>query len=191
MTTADGHDVFLWISCTNLAAVLEFRRETPEPQGRELVAQVHVQRTIAAPPQQVFDWLLEPANLTVSPVFRKAGWAKDSSGPGVGAVREVIGIGYWGARTDHGLRRTPELLLYRRPLFPALATQWRHAHMHSVGRRHACRLGKRLHASGSLGRQGDRGSHLAADPLAYVPRDPRWLRQGVGELVGAARQRTL
>jgi Polyketide cyclase / dehydrase and lipid transport len=59
------------------------------------MAQVHVQRTIAAPPQQVFDWLLDPANLTVSPVFRKAGWAKDSSGPGVGAVREVIGIGYW------------------------------------------------------------------------------------------------
>jgi Polyketide cyclase / dehydrase and lipid transport len=95
MTTADGHDVFLRISLHEPGGGLEFRRETPEPQGRELVAQVHVQRTIAAPPQQVFDWLLDPVNLTASPVFRKAGWAKDSSGPGVGAVREVIGIGYW------------------------------------------------------------------------------------------------
>ena len=60
-----------------------------------LVAQVHVERTIAASPERVFDWLLDPANLTVSPVFRKAGWAKDSSGPGVGPVREVTGIGFW------------------------------------------------------------------------------------------------
>src|SRR5205823_4779204 len=28
-------------------------------------------------------------------VFRKAVWAKDSSGPGVGAVREVTGFGFW------------------------------------------------------------------------------------------------
>jgi hypothetical protein len=28
-------------------------------------------------------------------VFRKAVWAKDSSGPGVGATREVTGIGFW------------------------------------------------------------------------------------------------
>ncbi len=59
------------------------------------MVQVHVERTIAASPERVFDWLLDPANLTVSPVFRKAGWAKDSSGPGVGALREVTGIGYW------------------------------------------------------------------------------------------------
>lgn len=154
------------------------------------MAQVHVQRTIAAPPQQVFDWLLDPANLTVSPVFRKAGWAKDSSGPGVGAVREVIGIGYW-AHEQITAYDAPRSCSYIAVRFPTLATQWRHAHMHSVGRRHACRLGKRLHASDSLGRQGDRGSHLAADPLAYVPRDPRWLRQGIGELVAPNCRRTL
>jgi hypothetical protein len=59
------------------------------------MGQVRVERTIAAPPQRVFDWLLDPANLTVSPVLRKAGWAKDSSGPSVGAVREVTGFGFW------------------------------------------------------------------------------------------------
>jgi Polyketide cyclase / dehydrase and lipid transport len=39
--------------------------------------------------------LHDPANVTVSPVLRKAVWAKGSSGPGVGAVREVTGFGFW------------------------------------------------------------------------------------------------
>jgi hypothetical protein len=59
------------------------------------MGQIHVERTIAASPERVFDWLLDPVNLTVSPLFRKAGWAKDSSGPDVGAVRELTGIGFW------------------------------------------------------------------------------------------------
>ena len=59
------------------------------------MGQVHEERTIAASPERVFDWLLDPANLTVSPVIRKAGWAKDSPCPGVGAVREVTGFGFW------------------------------------------------------------------------------------------------
>jgi hypothetical protein len=59
------------------------------------MVQVHVERTIEASPDWVFDWLLDPTNLTVSPLFRRAGWAKNSSGPGVGAVREVTGIGFW------------------------------------------------------------------------------------------------
>ena len=60
------------------------------------MVQVQVKRTIAASPEQVFEWLLDPANLTVSPVHRKGVWAKGSSGPGVGAVREVTGFGFWG-----------------------------------------------------------------------------------------------
>jgi uncharacterized protein YndB with AHSA1/START domain len=59
------------------------------------MVQVQVERTIAASPERVFDWLLDPANVTVSPVHRKAVWAKGSSGPGVGAVREVTGFGFW------------------------------------------------------------------------------------------------
>jgi uncharacterized protein YndB with AHSA1/START domain len=60
------------------------------------MTQIHEQRTIAASPERVFDWLLDPANLTVSPWFRKAAWVKDSSsGPGVGATRELKGFGFW------------------------------------------------------------------------------------------------
>jgi uncharacterized protein YndB with AHSA1/START domain len=59
------------------------------------MVQVHVERTIAASPQRVFDWLVDPSNLTTSPLVLKAGWAKGSSGPGVGALREVTGVGAW------------------------------------------------------------------------------------------------
>jgi hypothetical protein len=59
------------------------------------MGEIRVERTIGASPERVFDWLLDPANLTVSPLFRKAGWAKEWSGPTVGAVREVTGIGFW------------------------------------------------------------------------------------------------
>jgi hypothetical protein len=56
---------------------------------------IHEERSITASPERVFDWLLDPANLTVSPMFRKAVWAKDTSGPGVGATRQLTGFGYW------------------------------------------------------------------------------------------------
>jgi len=59
------------------------------------MAQIHAQLTIAASPERVFDWLLDPTNLSISPVIRKARWANGSSGPGVGAVREVTGFGFW------------------------------------------------------------------------------------------------
>jgi uncharacterized protein YndB with AHSA1/START domain len=59
------------------------------------MVELQVERTIAAPPQRVFDWLADPASLTSAPLVLKAGWAKGSSGPGVGAVREVTGTGMW------------------------------------------------------------------------------------------------
>jgi polyketide cyclase/dehydrase/lipid transport protein len=59
------------------------------------MVQVRVQRTIAAAPDQVFDWLTDPANLTSAPLFLRAGWAKGFSGPSVGATREVIMLGAW------------------------------------------------------------------------------------------------
>ena len=58
------------------------------------MTEIHVQRTIEASPELVFDWLLDPANLTVSPWFRKAAWM-DSSGLRVGATRELKGLGFW------------------------------------------------------------------------------------------------
>lgn len=56
---------------------------------------LHVERTIAASPDRVFDWLADPANLTAAALAFKAGFAKSSSPPGVGAVREVTGLGIW------------------------------------------------------------------------------------------------
>lgn len=63
-------------------------------EGNPMV-QVHEQQTISASPERVFDWLLDPANLAVSPMFRNVVWAKDSSGPCVGATRDVTGFGFW------------------------------------------------------------------------------------------------
>jgi hypothetical protein len=57
------------------------------------VVQLHVERTIAALPERVFDWLTDPANVAAAPLTLKAGYAKGSPGPGVGAVRRVIGVG--------------------------------------------------------------------------------------------------
>lgn len=59
------------------------------------MVQVHVERTIAAPPEQVFAWLADPANLVAAPLIIKAGWAKGSSAPGVGALRKATGVGMW------------------------------------------------------------------------------------------------
>lgn len=59
------------------------------------MVQLRVERTIAAPPEQVFDWLADPANLRAAPLFLRAGWAKGFSGPSVGARREVTALGAW------------------------------------------------------------------------------------------------
>jgi uncharacterized protein YndB with AHSA1/START domain len=59
------------------------------------MVEIHLQRTIAAPVEAVFDWLADPANLAAAPLVLKAGYAKGSSGPGAGSVREVTGAGTW------------------------------------------------------------------------------------------------
>ncbi len=59
------------------------------------MVEIHVERTIAAPVEQVFDWLADPVNPAAAPLVLKAGYAKDSPGHGAGAVREVVGIGTW------------------------------------------------------------------------------------------------
>lgn len=56
---------------------------------------LHVERTIAASPDRVFDWLADPASLKAAPLVLSAKYAKGSSGPGAGAVREVSGAGLW------------------------------------------------------------------------------------------------
>lgn len=59
------------------------------------MVEIHVQRTIAAPAEQVFDWLADPVNLATAPLVLKSAWTKDTKGPGVDAVREVLGTGMW------------------------------------------------------------------------------------------------
>jgi uncharacterized protein YndB with AHSA1/START domain len=59
------------------------------------MVEFQVDRTIAASPERVFDWLTDPANLTAAPVILKVRWVKGFSGPGEGAVREPIGLGGW------------------------------------------------------------------------------------------------
>lgn len=59
------------------------------------MAELRVERTIAAPVEKVFDWLADPASLTAAPPVVAARWAKGSPGPGKGAVRRVIGLGTW------------------------------------------------------------------------------------------------
>lgn len=50
---------------------------------------VHVNRTIAAPQQQVFDWLADPANMTAAPAIMKCRWEKGAQ-PGLGACRVAM-----------------------------------------------------------------------------------------------------
>lgn len=59
------------------------------------MVQLHLQRIIAAPPDQVFAWLADPACLQIPTLVLRAGWEKGSPEPGVGALRRVVGAGVW------------------------------------------------------------------------------------------------
>jgi uncharacterized protein YndB with AHSA1/START domain len=60
-----------------------------------LMVEIHLEKTIDAPVERVFDWLADPANLAAAPLALSGRWAEGSSGPGAGAVRKVIGVGTW------------------------------------------------------------------------------------------------
>jgi uncharacterized protein YndB with AHSA1/START domain len=59
------------------------------------MVEIRLEKTIDAPVEQVFDWLADPANLAAAPLALRGRWAKGSSGPGAGAVREVLAVGTW------------------------------------------------------------------------------------------------
>lgn len=65
------------------------------PSSMSVMAEIHLERTIAAPIAEVFDWLADPVHLDAAPLVLKAAYAKDSAPPGAGAVREVTCIGTW------------------------------------------------------------------------------------------------
>lgn len=56
---------------------------------------LHVQRTIAAPQEEVFDWLADPVNLAATPLILRAGWTAGALGPRVGAVRQATAVAMW------------------------------------------------------------------------------------------------
>ncbi|MCV7191783.1 SRPBCC family protein [Mycolicibacterium brumae] len=59
------------------------------------MVELNFERRIAAAPERVFAWLTDPANLAAAPMTLRAGWAKNSPPPGVGAVRQVVAAGLW------------------------------------------------------------------------------------------------
>lgn len=63
------------------------------------MVEIHLERTIAAPVEEVFDWLADPASLTAAPAVLRAKWVKDSPSPektsAIRPVREVLGVGAW------------------------------------------------------------------------------------------------
>ncbi|WP_156688611.1 SRPBCC family protein [Mycobacterium sp. Marseille-P9652] len=59
------------------------------------MVEIHLEWTIAAPVESVFDWLADPVNLAAAPLVLRARYTRDAPGPGAGAVRQVLGVGTW------------------------------------------------------------------------------------------------
>jgi hypothetical protein len=139
------------------------------------MVEFQVDRTIAASPERVFDWLADPANLTAAPVILKVRWVK------VGALREAIGLGGWFREqiTAHDRPRAYSYRVVRS--IPPFDHEGGHTDVHPVGRRHARRLADQLHAPGSRRRQADGGGQPSAAALE-LPSCPRRLREGTGKL---------
>ncbi len=57
--------------------------------------ELRVERTIAAAPERVFDWLADPKGLTAAPLVLSARLAKGTPELKAGAVRIVTGTGMW------------------------------------------------------------------------------------------------
>lgn len=57
--------------------------------------ELRVERTIAAAPERVFDWLADPESLKAAPPVLSAKLAKSSPELKAGAVRVVTGAGTW------------------------------------------------------------------------------------------------
>jgi uncharacterized protein YndB with AHSA1/START domain len=59
------------------------------------MVEVRVEKTIEASPEDVFKWLADPANLTAAPLILRASWVKNTTQPGVRALREATATGMW------------------------------------------------------------------------------------------------
>lgn len=59
------------------------------------MVRIHLERTVAASPELVFDWLAYPVSLRAAPLVLRARFTKGWSTPEVGALRDVTGLGMW------------------------------------------------------------------------------------------------
>jgi Polyketide cyclase / dehydrase and lipid transport len=87
-------------------------QEESPPTYRDAVVEIHVERTIAAPQQQVFEWLADPKSLTAAPAILRVRWAKGSPPLGLGAVREATCVGMW-LREEYTAFDAPRRYSYR------------------------------------------------------------------------------
>ena len=163
---------------------LQFARDAgTKTQGRQSMVQIHEQRTIAAPPEQVFDWLLDPANLTVSPWFRKASWLEGPPDrPGVGATRQLKGIGFW-VHEQLTAYDPPRSCSYRVTAGFPPARQDGTLTCHAIRRRNTCRLEERLYPSRARRRQAPCGTDRATTPCICFPSNSHRLRKGIGNVI--------
>ena len=61
------------------------------------MVEIRVERTIAATPERVFEWLADSSNYTASPLclWEKLGQPGEEAPYGTGAVRYILGAGAW------------------------------------------------------------------------------------------------
>jgi uncharacterized protein YndB with AHSA1/START domain len=76
------------------------------------VVEIRVERTIAAPQDDVFEWLADPASLTAAPAILRVRWAKGSPPLGLGALREATCVGMW-LREEYTAFDAPRSYSYR------------------------------------------------------------------------------
>ena len=141
------------------------RQKSPPAPSLGCMVQIHVERTIAAPPEQVFAWLADPANLTTAPLLLQAGWVKGVAEPRVGAVRKAVATGMW-FREEITAYDPPRSYSY---LIISSVPAFDHeggtlTFTPAPGGTHVD-WDSRLHPSAARRRQGHGGAHLPAAPM--------------------------
>ena len=153
------------------------------------MVELYVERTITASPQAVFDWLVDPVNLTAAPLALRAGFAKGTSAAAAGARRWVVGAGMWFEEEITAYDPPLGSLLPHPSLTAAVQPRRRHAHAHFDRRWHTRWLANRVQPSLIRRRQSPGGSEHSAASLELLG-GPLRMRESAGTLAKTARVRT-